>query len=362
MPESPDPSKSYGSVSINKLDKSRIEIEGSIPAEIWEKFRPQALKHLNETFTVDGFRKGMVPDNILTAKVGQAAVSEKMAELALRKAYIDILTDHAIDAIGEPEVRITKLATGNPLEFKAVTAVVPEVKLPDYRKLAAAELKKSSPDELAVTESDVEAAILRIRKARVSHESHDHDEMSPEEHEKAVLDSLPEFNDDFVRGMGDFKDLEDFKQKVRVMIGENKKDEVREKLRLRIADALSGGSTIELPEVAVESELARTEAQFKLDIEKMGVKLDDYLKHSKKTLEDIRKEWRPHAEKKAKLQLILDAIARAENIKPAVQEIENEVTQILAHYKDADRERAAVYAETVLSNEKVFEWLERHRE
>lgn len=353
-----DQAKSYGSASTKKLEKSLIEIRASIPAETWEKFRPQAMKNINQTVAIDGFRKGMVPENILVSKVGSAAIDEETAKLALTKAYVDILVDHKIDAIGQPRIEITKLASGNPLEFKAVTAIVPEVALPDYKKLARAEVETSSPREHEVSDKDVDDAIARIRKSRVSHEGHDHEKMSPEDHEKAIMDSLPEFNDDFVRGLGDFTDVEDFKKKIRVMIGENKKDEAREKLRLRIADALIAASALDLPEIAIESELARTEAQFKLDLDKMGIKLDDYIKHSKKTLEDIRAEWRPHAEKKAKLQLILNAIARTENIKPSEQEIEAEVDHIVEHYKDADRERAAVYAETVLTNEKVFRLLE----
>ena len=78
-------------------------------------------------------------------------------------------------------------------------------------------------------------------------------------------------------------------------------------------------------------------------------------------IEDIRKEWTPHAEKKAKLQLILNAIAKEEKIAPAPEEIEAEVNHIVEHYKDADRERAYVYADTVLTNEKVFEFLESQK-
>jgi FKBP-type peptidyl-prolyl cis-trans isomerase (trigger factor) len=353
-------SKSYAWAEIKNPDKSRVEITGSIAHEVWEKYRAQALKSINESVTIDGFRKGMVPENVLVSKVGESAVNEEMAELALSRAYIDILIDNKIDAIGKPQVTITKLAKGNSLEFKAITAVVPVPDLPDYKKLAEKTVKKFEPKELEVTDKDVEDAILRVRKSHVSHEGHDHGKMSPEEHEKAILDSLPEFNDEFVRKLGsDFTDIEDFKKKVRVMIGENKKDEAREKTRLRIADAISDATTVELPDIMIESELNRTQGQFEQDIERMGVKLDDYLKHGKKTLEDIRKEWRPHAEKKARLQLILNAIATKENIKPGQQEIDAEVAHIVEHYKEADRERAATYAETVLTNEKVFQFLEK---
>lgn len=350
--------KSYETASVKKLDKSRVEITGSIPAEVWEKFRAQALKSINQSISIDGFRKGNIPENILISKVGEMAVLEEMAELALPKAYVDILIENKIDAIGKPEIHVTKLAKGNPLEFKATTAVVPEVKLPDYKALAAIEVGKNKHGEEKATDKEIEEAILRIRRTHASHEGHDHSKMSAEEHEKAVEAAMPELTDEFVRKFGDFKDIPDFRAKLAVMIAENKKDEAKEKTRIRIADAIADKAAVELPDIMVESELHRTEAQFSADIERMGVKLDDYLKHAKKSLEDVRKEWRPLAEKKAKLQLVLNEIAKAEKIAPSKEEVEAEVAHILQHYKDADRESAAIYAETVLTNEKVFQFLE----
>ena len=183
--------------------------------------------------------------------------------------------------------------------------------------------------------------------------------MTPEEHDKAIEASMPELTDDFVKTLGNFNDVPDFKNKLSAMIAEQKADEVKEKTRIRIADALADSTKTELPDIMIESELNRTQAQFEADIERMGVKMEDYLKHAKKTQEEIRAEWKPHAEKKAKLQLILNEIAKKEDIKPAPEEVEAEVKHIVEHYADADRERATTYAETILTNEKVFQWLEK---
>jgi len=350
--------KSYETASMKRLDGSRVEIAGSIAPAVWEAFRSKAIKHVNDSISIDGFRKGNIPENILISKVGEMAILEEMAELALPKAYVDILIDNKIDAIGKPEIHVTKLAKGNPLEFKATTAVVPEVKLPDYRKLATIEVKKNKTGEEKATDKEIDEAILRIRRTHASHEGHDHSKMTAAEHEKAVEAAMPELTDDFVKKLGDFKDVADFKAKLAVMIAENKKDEAKEKARIRIADAIALETAVELPDIMIESELHRTEAQFSADIERMGVKLDAYLKHAKKSIEDVRKEWRPMAGKKAKLQLVLNEIAKSENIKPSKEEVEAEVAHILEHYKDADRESAAIYAETVLTNEKVFQFLE----
>jgi FKBP-type peptidyl-prolyl cis-trans isomerase (trigger factor) len=72
----------------------------------------------------------------------------------------------------------------------------------------------------------------------------------------------------------------------------------------------------------------------------------------------LRKEWRPDAEKRAKLQMIIRTISDKENLKPSEEEIEKEVGNIMAVYKDADPVRARAYIENMLENEKVFKFLE----
>ncbi len=351
--------KNYAAAEWKSLDRSRVEITGSVAPEVWEKYRPAALKNLNNAVTIDGFRKGNVPENILLAKVGEMALLEEMAELSLPRAYADILIDQKIDAIGRPEIQVTKLAKGNPMEFKAITAVVPKLDLPDYQALAAKTNKKKPSLADKIEAKELDEAILRLRKMHASHEGHDHAKMTPEEHEKVIMANLPELNDEFVRKLGDFADVAAFKTKLTEMLLEDKRQAAKEKHRLALAEALTSAVKNELPDIMIESELARTESQFRNDIERMGIKLDDYLKHLKKTIEDIRQEWRPEAEKKAKLQLILDDIAKAEKLRADAQAVEAEVEHIVSHYADADRERATVYAETVLTNEKVFEWLEK---
>lgn len=341
---------------LQKLDKSRVEITSSIPADTFESYRKKAVQNINDEVTIDGFRKGKVPEAILIAKVGEMAILEEMAELAISAAYPKIVVDEKIDAIGRPEVSITKLAANNPLEFKIVTAVVPEIDLGDYKK-AAKEVKREEAGEVA--DKEIDDALLRIRRARADHSGHAHDEkMTEEEHNKLVDASLPEVNDDFAKSLGDFKDVADLRSKLKEMIATDKADRAREKTRIAISDKLIESAKIDLPSILVDTELRRIEAQFSDDIERMGVKLEDYLKHAKKTIEDLRKDWLPSAEKKAKLQLILNKIAAEEKITVDAKDIEAEVKHITEHYADADKERAAVYAETVLTNEKVYQYLE----
>src|SRR5882724_6285675 len=100
------PSKSYGTAEVKKLEKSSVEITGSIPAEAWEKHRAEALENINQSVAIDGFRKGMVPEAVLISKIGEMVVMEEMAEIALSKAYIEIVIDNKIDAIGKPAIQV----------------------------------------------------------------------------------------------------------------------------------------------------------------------------------------------------------------------------------------------------------------
>lgn len=346
---------------MKPIEKSRVEITGSISADRFESFRKKALEAINSEVKIDGFRKGKVPESTLVSKVGEMAILEEMANMALSETYPQIVVEEKIDAIGRPEIHIMKIAAGNPLEFKIITAVVPETKLGDYKKIAKEISDKIKKDKKSdeITDKEIDDAILNIRRSRADHSAHSHDEkMTPEEHAKLVDASLPEFNDAFVQSLGNFKDISDFKEKVKVMLAEEKVAKEKDKKRIMISDSLIETAVIELPEILIESELRRIESQFSDDIARMGVKIDDYVKHANKTIEDLRKDWRPHAEKKAKLQLVLNKIAEEEKLKVSPEEIEAEVKHIVEHYKDADMERASVYAETVLMNEKVFKFLE----
>ena len=292
--------------------------------------------------------------------MGEKTILEEMAELALGEAYPAIVTEHKIDAIGRPDIQITKMALGNPLEFIIKTAVTPEITLGDYKKIA-----KNVPErdikELEVSEKELVEAIDRIRASYASHEGHDHEKMTKEEHDAAIKAAMPEVTDEFVTGLGDFKNIEDFKTKIKTALAEDKKRESREKRRIEMAEKISEASSVELPLVLIQSEMRRIELQFEDDIKRMGVTLDDYLKHAKKSIDDLKKEWKPHAEKKAKLQMVINKIADAEKISADAKEIEAEVAHILAHYKDADRDRAEAYAAGVLTNEKVFQFLEEQK-
>lgn len=342
----------FQNVEIRKLPKSEVEIEAEITAEALDEARKTSIKELMQTVEIPGFRVGHAPENVLVKNIGEMKILERAASILLDTEYGNIIGEHDIKAIGMPKITITKLAPGNPMGFKAVTAVLPEVSLDTYTKISKEELAKKT-EEVTVEDTEVESVIEDIKKrAQQASEASDVSETGGADAGKF------EFTDDFARSLGDFKDVADFKVKIRENILEHKKNQAREKKRLAIVERMIAEAAIDLPELLVQSELDTMLNQLKADIEKAGLTYEGYLSQIQKKEDDIRKEWRKNAENKASLQLILHHIARKENIKPDEEKVKKEMDHILSHHKDADRFRLRMYVENLMTNEAVFQFLE----
>ncbi len=349
------------------LGKGQIEFTGTIPYEEFVIHETAALERIAKTLEVDGFRKGSVPPSVARQHIQDLALLEAMAEEALMKAYGDIITNHAQDAIGRPDIQITKIARDNPLEFKVTVTVMPEIKLPDYKKIAKTENKEKK--EVVVTDEDVEKSVKELQKLRAGGKKlHTHDDGSvhddqhnavSEEEAKANEElPLPELNDEFAQSFGEqFKTMEDLKTKVRENMLMEKKIIEEDKIRAKIAEKIVEGVVIDLPDMLINGEIERMAYQMESDLANSGLNLEDYAKNIGKSLDEIKAEWRPSAEKRVKLQLSIDEIAKVEDIKPEPEKVELEVKQLKAYYKDVDELRAKIYVESQLKNEKVFAFL-----
>lgn len=347
------------STTIKKLEKSEVEITGMIPVADFESYEAKALESIGARMELPGFRAGKAPAHIVKGALNEMMLLEEMAERAISAAYPKIIEEHKIDAIGRPNITITKIAKGNDLEFKIVTAVLPEMSLPDYKKIATAENKKEEyKEEVKIEDADVDKALLEIRKMRAHQSMGKHEHVEGEEHEELKEENLPEVTDEFVKTFGKFETVEDFKNKIRENMKMEKETAQKDKRRLAIIEVLIEKTKGEIPEILIQAEIDKMFYRLEADITQMGFKMEDYLKQIGKTEADMRTEWRADGEKRAKLQMIIHTISLKENLKASDEEIEKEVTNITTMYKDADPMRARAYVDQMLTNEKVFAFLE----
>ncbi|PIQ91390.1 MAG: hypothetical protein COV70_03965 [Parcubacteria group bacterium CG11_big_fil_rev_8_21_14_0_20_39_22] len=353
-------SSNYKILETKELPDSEIEIELEIDTKEVEKHRDFVIKKLNEQMNIPGFRKGHIPEKVISDRIGEGSLWEEQAEQAITDIVPEVVREKKIHTLGSPSITITKLAPGNPLTIKVKVALMPEVELPDYKEIARTENAKDKKAE-EVTEKEIESVVeeLQINFAEIDKKQ----EKQGEDKEKTdKKDPLPELNDDFAKKVGNFKNMEELKSRIKENLTKEKEYKAKEKNRIEIAESIIKGTKAKLPRVLIDSELSRMEAQFRADIERMGINFDDYLKHLKKSAEEIKKEWEDDARKRAMLQVIFNKIASDEDINPDKDLVEKEVAQIMEKHEDADIDRARIYVEMIMTNEKIFEFLEKQRE
>jgi len=313
----------FTDLKVERLPQSEAVITGSITTEYLAECRTEALKELGAKAKIPGFRPGHIPEEVLVKNIGEMHILEETAEIALGREYSHIVQEAKLTPIARPQVAITKLAPGIPLEFKITVALEPEFKLPDYKKIAKDTSGES--EDLEVTEKEVADVVEELKKREVK---------------------------------ADLMEGETLEGKVKENLAEEKKFRAKEKKRLKLVDELVKGVEIPLPRIMIEAELEKMFAQFKDDVKKIGMKWEDYLASIKKTEADIRTEWEPKAVDRAKAELIVAKIATEEKIEPTTEEVEHEAKHLLEHYPDADPLRARIYVYTTLRNHKVLEFLE----
>ncbi len=331
-------------IEIKELGQSEIELTGEIPAVEFAAHRPTALKNLNESVTLDGFRQGHAPEAVLIAKLGEERLLLEMAELALGTAYPKIVVEKSLDVIGRPEITLTKLAKDNPLGFKIKTAVNPRFDLPAYQNLAK-EINNRPTEPVVIVDKELDDTLEQIRHSRANPETK----------------VAPELTDEFAQSLGEFKTIAELKEKLRENLKLEREHKNRDKRRLEIMDALIAHSEIGLPAVLIEGELDRMLAEMRQDLERVGLNFVDYLAHLKKTEAELREAWRPEAMKRVKTGLLLGRIAEAEKLEPEAAAVEAEVAHLQSHYQEAAPERVRTYVLSILTNEKVWQFLEAQK-
>ncbi len=350
----------YTNVTVTELEGSECEIRATIPAEILTQYRTKAVKELGSSVEVPGFRKGHVPEDMLIGHLGESRIMERAANMALSDIYPKIVVSENIEALGAPRINITKLAQGNALEFTATTAVMPAITLPNYQKIAKDIFSKE--ETFDVSDDEVAETLKHIRRERgriEAYEKQKNDGVESPELPEIADDELPELTDEFVQQLGDFKTVADFEKKVRENILEEKKLRGNEKKRMETLEKIIADTKVVIPKLFIDEETRRMHAQMEAQVAQTGTKFEDYLKNINKTIEELYTEWKPEAEKRAKLQLILNTIAKEQELTPDADMVQREVDHIKKSYPQADEENIRIYVATTKRNEMVLDQLEK---
>ncbi len=149
---------------VEKKDfgKSQFELVVELDVAELKPYIELGAKKVAQEVKIDGFRPGNVPIEILRQKIGDMTILEEAAHIAIHKTLDQVIKDN-IDKqiIGQPQINITKLAPDNPLEYKVTVAVLPEVKLGEYRGL---KIKKKNAE---IKDEEIDKILDDLREMRV---------------------------------------------------------------------------------------------------------------------------------------------------------------------------------------------------
>lgn len=177
---------------------------------------------------------------------------------------------------------------------------------------------------------------------------------------------VPEISDEFVKGLGNFQNVEALKENVKQGIAFEKEKEESLRARSEIMDNIANETKVDIPDILIGREQESLAHDFKHRVED-GLKMPfaDYLAKSKKTEKDIEDSFKEEAIRKIKAFLVLKEIGERENIKIEEGEVKAEADRMLKQYKSPDDahshidvEKLKEYVREVIRNEKIFKLLE----
>jgi len=146
---------------------------------------------------------------------------------------------------------------------------------------------------------------------------------------------LPALNDDFAKEVNqkDIESLDALKAKFEKDILADKAKKAEDDYNNALLTRVVESSTLEVPAVLVDDETQTMLEDFANRLQQQGFSLKQYTEITGQTEDDLRAQMRIDAEGKVKVRLVLDAVAKAENITVTHEEIDNEYKTIAETYQ-----------------------------
>jgi FKBP-type peptidyl-prolyl cis-trans isomerase (trigger factor) len=322
--------------SIKNIDQTKKEIRAVIAFEEFKKFIEQVEKEISKDFEMKGFRKGQVPKEMVIKEVGQDKILSEAANLAIREYYPQIIKENNLEPLGSPEVEILKLAPNNPLEFRVVIYILPDITLPDYKNIS----KQVKKQEIIIEDKEIEQAIKQLQEMK---------EQIPEEQRKKI----------------NFDKPEELKKTISIQMKREKEAIEKQRIRDEILGAVAKNCDWQVPEILISTEKKRTVEDLKKNVsQSLKMSFDDYLKKIKKSEKELEDSLETEIINRIKKILVLGEIQKQEKIKASQEELEKEVNIFLEHpanqqKKDKiDQIALKSYLKEKIEQEKTLQFLE----
>ena len=144
---------------IKKVENAKVEITSVVDGEKWAEAYNKAFNKLAAKTSIDGFRKGKAPKNILKKVINPQSVCYEAVDEIAQSVLEEAIKEHSVELIDRPELN---LGTVNETSctFIFTCPVPPDVELGDYKNLGY------HVEEVSVTDGDVEAELDKLKEQK----------------------------------------------------------------------------------------------------------------------------------------------------------------------------------------------------
>lgn len=143
---------------------------------------------------------------------------------------------------------------------------------------------------------------------------------------------LPELNDEYVASKTDFKTVEELRANYKERMQKAAEANAKAEYEHELIDLAVANAKFSVPEIMIEDKISQMVEEMKMSLESRKMSLDMYMQYTGLDMAKIRENQRPVAEENVKTDLVLDAIAKAEDIQVDMADVDAEIAAISAQY------------------------------
>ena len=148
---------------------------------------------------------------------------------------------------------------------------------------------------------------------------------------------LPELNDEFAADTTEFNTLEELRADVRAKAEADAKEAAKNELRNRVIEKVVANTEVEVPEAMVKHEIDNQLMELNYQLQYQGFGMEQFLQMTGKTMDEFKAEFtasrREEALRNVKTSLVIEAIAKAEDVQVSEEEVNAEVQKMADAYK-----------------------------
>lgn len=174
----------------------------------------------------------------------------------------------------------------------------------------------------------------------------------------------PELDDDFAADVSEFDTFEAYKANIVADLEKNAADRAEASLEDALVQKVVDAADCDIPDAMIQDEITTMLREMEMRMMYQGIRFEDYLKYTGQTLDQVRENYKPEAANRVKTQLVLEAVAKAENIVPTDEDVDEaiadqakRVNRDVEEFKASLSEQQKEYLKETAGIKKVIDFL-----